>query len=96
MAYRYILNLAGIRSEEVISDTMKHCWNYVNIGDKWYHVDVTYDDPIFEGKDPKTYPILYDNFLLSDDAIRAKDHEDWDVRDLPPATDTTYDNKKWS
>ena len=95
MAYRYLLREAGIRSEEVISNEMKHCWNYVQIGDNWYHVDVTHDDPIVEGKDPNTYPILHNFFLKSDEAIEAKGHKGWDVRDLPAATDTSFDNREW-
>ena len=31
MAYRYLLNLAGIQCEEAYSDAMNHCWNYVMI-----------------------------------------------------------------
>ena len=95
MAYRYLLQKAGIRSEEIISNKMKHCWNYVQISDNWYHVDVTWDDPIYAGKNPATDPILRDHFLLSDEAILAKKHYDWEVRGLPPATDTTFDRRKW-
>lgn len=96
MAYRYLLDKVGIRSEEVISDEMNHCWNYVEIGGNWYHVDVTWDDPMYAGKDPEKAPILYDNFLLSDSAIRARNHHDWDVRGLPEATDATYDGRNWN
>ena len=46
MAYRHLLNAVGIQSEEVISEEMNHCWNYVRLNEKWYHVDVTYDDPV--------------------------------------------------
>ena len=95
MAYRYLLREAGIRSEEVYSKEMNHCWNYVQIDDNWYHVDVTHDDPIVEGKDPNTYPILHNFFLKSDEAIEAKGHKGWDVRDLPAATDTSFDNREW-
>ena len=44
MAYRYLLTKAGITSEEIISDAMNHCWNYVKFNGHWYHVDVTWDD----------------------------------------------------
>ena len=47
MAYRYLLNAVGIQSEEIISKEMNHCWNYVQLNGKWYHLDVTYDDPDF-------------------------------------------------
>ena len=95
MGYRYLLREAGIYSEEVFSDAMGHCWNYVKIGDNWYHVDVTWDDPIFSGKNPETFPALHDHFLLSDKAIRAMGYYGWDVNGLPAATDTRYDWRYW-
>lgn len=95
MAYRYLLDKVGIRSEEVLSEKMKHCWNYLNLAGKWYHVDVTWDDPCYAGKDPDKDEISHEFFLLSDSAIQAKQHHDWDVRGLPPADDTTYDGAAW-
>ena len=94
MAYRYLLALAGIESEEVVSKKMKHCWSYLNLNDHWYHVDVTWDDPTFLGK-PSDF-VSHKYFLLSDAAIRGKEHFAWDVRGLPPADDTAYDNTRWS
>lgn len=95
MAYRYLLGKAGIRSEEVISDAMAHCWNYVCLDGRWYHVDVTWDDPVYAGKNPADAPVLHDHFLLSDAAIRAKKHHGWDVRGLPEADDPRYDDRDW-
>ena len=95
MAYRYLLHKAGICSEEVLSDKMNHCWNYVKIGENWYHVDVTWDDPVYQGRKPNNECISHEHFLLSDEAIRAKKHYGWDTRGLPAATDTRYDNASW-
>lgn len=95
MGYRYLLALAGIVSEEVVSNKMHHCWNYVRIGENWYHVDVTYDDPVFKGGPPPAGYVSHKFFLLSDAAIKAKGHRDWTVRDLPPALDKRFDNYKW-
>lgn len=91
MAYRLLLKRVGIESEEVLSDAMGHCWNYVLLGDSWFHVDVTWDDPGFSsGKD-----VSRQNFLMSDTQARKTEHHDWNVRGLPPATDTTYDGRDW-
>lgn len=98
MAYRYLLKLAGIRSEEVISDEMEHCWNYLYLDGNWYHVDVTWDDPVYHGRKPDNTKISHEYFLLSDDAIAVKGnprHHDWDVRGLPPASDTKFDDIDW-
>ena len=95
MAYRYLLNQIGVNSEEVISDAMNHCWNYVQLGENWYHVDVTWDDPIYQGRKPDSNHISHEHFLLSDAKMLTKDHYDWDVRGLPPASDTKFDREKW-
>ncbi|MCM1164989.1 MAG: hypothetical protein NC401_03145 [Ruminococcus sp.] len=45
-----------------------HMWNMIKVGGNWYHVDVTWDDPV------SSRPILrYDYFLISDSSIR-RDH----------------------
>ena len=95
MGYRYLLSLAGIVSEEVVSDEMNHCWSYVLIGGNWYHVDVTHDDPLYVGVRPPAGYVSHRFFLLSDAAIKAKGHKGWTVRDLPPATDRRFDNVNW-
>ena len=44
LAYTYLLSLAGIDSEVVISDTMCHAWNIVRLDGQYYYVDTTWDD----------------------------------------------------
>ena len=96
MAYRYLLKRAGIRSEEVLSDEMNHCWNYLYLNGHWYHVDVTWDDPVYRGRKPNNDVISHEFFLLSDEKIRSREHTEWSVRGLPPADDTEFDDKDWS
>ncbi len=50
-------------------DGENHAWNLVKIGKKWYHIDVTWDDPVPDRKGQ----IGYDYFLLSDKEMAA-DH----------------------
>lgn len=55
-----------------------HGWNMVKLGPNWYHVDVTWDDPIsFYGNNI----LRYDYFLLADLQIQ-KDHI-WDIELFP-------------
>ena len=96
MAYRYLLSQVGIDSEEVLSDKMCHCWNYVHLGGAWYHVDVTWDDPVYQGRKPDNARISHEHFLLSDAKIRTKKHYAWDVRGLPAAADARYDDVNWA
>jgi len=58
------------------SAQMNHCWNMVKIGSKWYHVDVTWDDPT-----PNTTgKVSHEYLLLSDKSIKAKNHATWDQK----------------
>ena len=106
MAYRYLLKKFNIRSEEIVSDAMKHCWNYVCIRGNWYHVDVTYDDPVFVDETGKLLKkglnflsgnsgISRQHFLMSDVNARRNNYRSWTTKGLPPATDTFFDNKHW-
>ena len=45
LAYKYLLNKAGIECHIVTSKTLNHAWNIVKLNGKYYHVDVTWDDP---------------------------------------------------
>lgn len=52
-AYGLLLDKAGIESKRVTGTVLKedggsetHAWNIVKIGEKWYQVDVTWDDPV--------------------------------------------------
>jgi len=105
MAYRYLLEKFGIPCEEIVSKDLKHCWNYVKIGNHWYHVDVTFDDPVFvdengrriiQSAGPTIDPrkISHKFFLCSDAALC--DHQSWTTKGLPRATDRTFDNRVWS
>lgn len=97
VCFNYLLSLAGIESKEVVSDVMQHCWNCVLINGNWYHVDVTFDNPIIRGRAGGiTHVLTHDYFLLSDTALIARGkHHDWDRQHLPPITDTRFDHIKW-
>ena len=46
-----------------------HMWNMVKVGDAWYHVDVTWDDPI-----SSSGPVLRYNYFLVSDSTIGRDH----------------------
>ncbi len=92
-AYLYIMkNKLGIPCELVASEVMAHAWNMIEIGGKWYHVDVTWDDPVRDciGR------VGHNNFLLSDAAIAStspEGHRGWSTSRT--ADSTVYDTAFW-
>ena len=69
-AFKYILDGLGIECVLVSGTatnsngtTETHAWNYVKMNDKWYAVDVTWDDPIIKGGGTLTDKIRYQYFL---------------------------------
>ena len=65
MAYMDLMNRVGIPCATSSSDAMNHIWNLVQIDGDWYHVDVTWDDPV----DDTLGRVLHTNFLRSDEGI---------------------------
>lgn len=57
---------AGINCRIVTSSS--HAWNIVQMGDKWYHVDTTWDDPISEK------PVLRYDYFLKGTGSMTKTH----------------------
>lgn len=73
-AMKKILNRLGIPCEIVIGrcNGAGHAWNIVKTDGKWLYVDVTFDDPIINGKNTNTKP-YYTYFLKTAKQMR-KDH----------------------
>ncbi|MEE3362808.1 MAG: transglutaminase domain-containing protein, partial [Anaerovoracaceae bacterium] len=44
MAYEYIMSDLGIRTSYELSNSGNHIWNTVKYGNRWYRVDVTWND----------------------------------------------------
>ena len=93
MAYRYLLNAAGIVSDVAVSVSTSHIWNYVRIYGKWYHVDVTYDNAFGVGSPSKGSNVCHHHFLMSDLKAKATGHSNWSVRGLPSAEDLRFDGR---
>ncbi|MEG0771672.1 MAG: transglutaminase domain-containing protein, partial [Clostridia bacterium] len=65
-------------------ENVPHTWNLINLYDVWYHIDVTWDDPI--GKfSSKT------NYFLKSDEFMKKEHI-WDDKVYPNAL-YSYEDK---
>ena len=65
-----------------------HAWNMVKLDGKWYHVDVTFDDPIINGSNKNTKP--YYGYFLKSSKTMKKDHK-WMVKNYPKCTSRKYE-----
>lgn len=102
LAYKLLLRRAGVPAVYVGSDSMQHAWNMVQMENNgWYHVDVTWDDPILH---TSTYPegndggyfrdVSHELFLRCDSTMRDElNHYGWAATYTSPYTD--YGNREY-
>lgn len=57
--------LEELEIETIIATNEEHAWNMVKLGEKWFHLDVTYDDPIPD----EPGRVVYGYFLLSNKTL---------------------------
>lgn len=67
------LFLDKINVENYKIATDEHTWNAILINNKWYHVDLTWDDPITSTGDNI---IQYDYFMVTTDELKRKDSDE--------------------
>lgn len=79
-AFKYLMDKIGVECVIVIGtatnskgETENHAWNYVNLDNKWYAVDVTWDDPIIIGHGYVGNDVKYRYFLKGSNTM-DKDH----------------------
>lgn len=70
-------------SGEVTSGEL-HAWNLVKLDGEWYHLDVTWNDPVPD----QGSKVFYNYFLISDEQI-SKDHF-WDRAKYPTTASEGY------
>ena len=81
--FKYILDGVGIENVLISGEatnssgtTESHAWNYVKLDNKWYAVDVTWDDPVIEGSGKLTKKVKYMYFLKGADQFFENHEED--------------------
>lgn len=71
-AFQLLMFFADIDCEYVVTDI--HAWNLVQLDDEWYHIDVTWDDPVPD--QPGT--VVYNHFMMTDEEVSSlEDHQNW-------------------
>ncbi|MDF1618521.1 transglutaminase domain-containing protein [Petrocella sp. FN5] len=86
-AFQYLSHLAGLETM-IVQGTAggeAHAWNLVKLDDDWYHVDVTWDDPVMPGG---TQVKRYDYLNVTDEQI-SMDHQ-FQTEDYPVARGEGY------
>ena len=74
-AFQYLCHKAGLECGYVEGETSEgtsHSWNFVKLGGKYYWVDPTWGDTVYEGEDDPTR-INYNYFCVPDSVLYA-DH----------------------
>lgn len=88
-ACELLLSSVGIKSKIVTSNVMDHAWNIVKLGNKWYHLDITWDDPYINKKNYVSYQF----FLKTDKEFKSNQktpHYGWKTN--IKCTSTKYQN----
>lgn len=78
-----LFNKVGIEAGIVTSSAMNHAWNYVNIDNQYYHVDLTFDDPV-----PESNRVRYNYFNLTNTEM-LRDHYGWNESLYPSFSDVS-------
>lgn len=88
--FKYIMDKLNIPCISIT--TADHIWNMVKVDSKWYHIDLTWNDSLFDG----TLSTAHLNMLMSEEkAGRTMPvHKDWDYS--VPANSTIYDDYFWN
>ncbi len=79
-----LLNKAGIETNIIVGESVglsgweNHAWNIVKIDNKYYHLDVTWDDPVVEDD----FKILSHRYFNLSDAQFLSDHK-WEISLYP-------------
>ncbi len=88
-AYSYLLDRVGIENYYCDSSALGHIWNILYIDGEKYHVDVTWDDPVYD----ITGYVTHDYFLCSTEKMMADQHNADDYDTTPVST--VYDDAFW-
>ncbi len=96
-AMNYLLKQAGVESFAIRGigklpggNPQSHIWNIVKINENYYHLDVTWDDPVFVNVE-KDESVRYNYFNVTD-AVIKQTHSNYSPDNLCNCEDENYYN----
>lgn len=98
LAFNELAKDAGLKSVLLTSQSLNHAWNLVKVGDSYYHVDTTWDDPLNDllGRARHVYFMKSSAYFNSDDG--GHQATDWIISGgvtKEDASSSIYDNYMW-
>ena len=76
-ALAFYLNKLNIENIKITND--KHVWNAVKINGIWYHIDLTWDDPIYTNG---SNLVIHDYFMITTKELKSKNNEEHSFDEL--------------
>lgn len=97
LTFETMMDRLGISVSYVQSTALGHIWNMVQIGEKWYQLDITHDDPIVDnlGAAAHTHFLMSDNTMKEIKEVTESD-SDWVYGTDASCTDTSYEAWFWT
>lgn len=104
LAFLELTRQLGVTCEMVTSESAKHAWNMIKVGDSYYHVDVTWNDPLKDmlGRARHIYFMKSTSFFKNppdENGIDPHEGNDWVFTGSVSATaasDDLYDDYFWN
>ena len=103
LAFLELTRQLGVTCEMVTSDSVNHAWNMIKVGDNYYHVDVTWNDPLNDmlGRACHIYFMKSTDFFKNYESENGNTHfsaADWVITSSvseTAASNTSYDSYLW-
>lgn len=99
LAYKLLCDRAGLNVSYVVDSPNDHIWNVAELDGKYYHIDVTWDDPNYPNDDDQSVnQTRHSYFLLSDETnmeIRGFTECTW-VNYFGECADDSYEGSVYS
>lgn len=98
LAYQILARKLGLSCEVVSSNSLNHAWNLVKIGEDYYHVDVTWNDPVADRLGRANHQFFLKSSTYFKSEAGRHNGDDWVISSgltREDADNTDYDSYFW-